>query len=135
MAIKKVSPKEASELQTQGYTYVDVRSEAEFAQGHPKGAVNIPVAHKTPGGMSPNPDFIKVFMANFDQSAKIIVGCLAGGRSARAADALAVVGYSDIIDQRAGWGGTNTEAGWVNAGLPTDTNGTTYQELSKKAGL
>jgi rhodanese-related sulfurtransferase len=135
MAIRKVSPKEASELQTQGYTYVDVRSEVEFAQGHPKGSVNIPIAHKNNAGMSPNPDFVKVFEANFAKDAKVIVGCLAGGRSARAAEMLAAAGYTDLVDQRAGFGGSQSEAGWVNAGLPTETTGATYQNLSKKAGL
>lgn len=135
MPIRKVSPKEASELQTQGYTYVDVRSEVEFAQGHPKGSVNIPIAHKLGAGMSPNPDFVKVFEANFPKDAKVIVGCLAGGRSARAAETLSAAGYSDLVDQRAGFGGTQSEAGWVNAGLPTETTGATYQNLSKKAGL
>ena len=135
MPARKVSPKEASELQTQGYTYVDVRSEVEFAQGHPKGSVNIPIAHKGASGMTPNPDFVKVFEANFLKEAKVIVGCLAGGRSAKAAEALTAAGYTDLIDQRAGFGGTQSEAGWVNAGLPTETTGTSYQDLSKKAGL
>ena len=135
MPIRKVSPKEASELQTQGYTYVDVRSEVEFAQGHPKGSVNIPFAHKVSTGMSPNGDFLKVFEANYPKDAKLIIGCLSGGRSARAADALAAVGYSELIDQRAGFGGSQSEAGWVNAGLATETTGTSYQSLSKKAGL
>jgi rhodanese-related sulfurtransferase len=135
MPARKVSPKEASELQAQGYTYVDVRSEVEFAQGHPKGSVNIPVAHKSPAGMSPNPNFVKVFEANFAKDAKLIVGCLAGGRSAKAADMLLAAGYTDLADQRAGFGGTQSEAGWASAGLPTETTGTSYQHLSKKAGL
>jgi rhodanese-related sulfurtransferase len=135
MPVRRVSPKEASELQGQGYTYVDVRSEAEFSQGHPKGSVNIPIAHKGPMGMSPNNDFLKVFEANFPKGSKLIIGCLSGGRSARAAEALSTAGYTDLVDQRAGFGGNQSEAGWASAGLPVETTGLSYQELSKKAGL
>jgi phage shock protein E len=135
MPTRRVSPKEASELQTHGYIYVDVRSEVEFAQGHPQGSVNIPIAHKSPSGMSPNPDFVKVFEANFAKSTKLIIGCLAGGRSAKATEILSSIGYTDLVDQSAGFGGTQSEAGWASTGLPTETTGTSYQSLFKKAGL
>ena len=32
----------------------------EFAQGHPEGAINIPIAVPGAAGMMPNPDFLNV---------------------------------------------------------------------------
>jgi hypothetical protein len=34
------------------------RSEAEFAAGHVEGAINVPIMFMSPGGMTPNPDFV-----------------------------------------------------------------------------
>ena len=38
--VRQVSPEEAQALLSEGYRYVDVRSEREFAEGHPAGAFN-----------------------------------------------------------------------------------------------
>ena len=46
MSFENVSVREAHEKQGQGYTYVDVRSIPEFEQGHPAGAVNVPLLHR-----------------------------------------------------------------------------------------
>ncbi|MCH2580316.1 MAG: hypothetical protein MK133_03850 [Planctomycetes bacterium] len=63
MDIKRIDPEEARELLDSGesYTYLDVRSEEEFAQGHVPGAVNSPVAIRTPmgPGLVPNPQFTR----------------------------------------------------------------------------
>jgi rhodanese-related sulfurtransferase len=140
MPVRRVSPKEAQELLSQGYTYVDVRSVPEFEQNHPAGAVNIPVAHKGPQGMSPNPDFVAVFEASFPKDAKLVIGCLSGGRSARACQMLEQAGYSALVDQRAGFGGARdasgqlVEPGWVDAGLPIESSKSGYEALATKAG-
>ena len=128
MAVKRVSPAEARELiDKQGYVYVDVRSVPEFAAGHPTGAYNVPLMNMGPGGMAPNPDFLAV-MGSFPKDAKLVVGCKAGGRSARAAAMLESAGYTDVIDQRAGFEGAPdpatgriAEPGWRPAGLPVST--------------
>ena len=45
MSDEPISPQDAHDLMTrEGYTYVDVRTEGEFANGHPEGAVNVPIA-------------------------------------------------------------------------------------------
>ena len=129
MAVKRVSPAEARDLiDKQGYVYVDVRSVPEFAAGHPTGAYNVPLMNMGPGGMSPNPDFMTV-MATFPKDAKLVVGCKAGGRSARAAAMLEAAGYTNVIDQRAGFEGAPdpatgriAEPGWRPAGLPVATS-------------
>jgi rhodanese-related sulfurtransferase len=138
--IKRVSPAEALSLMGEGYTYVDVRTEAEYAAGHPKGAVNVPVMNAGPGGMKPNPEFLGVMESVFAKDAKIVVGCKAGGRSLRAAEMLTGAGYTDVIDQRAGWDGPRDnfgaliEPGWSPAGLPAEdaTAGGSYAELKQR---
>lgn len=125
---RRVSPKEAAELiANEGYVYVDVRSTGEYEQGHPTGSYNVPVAQPGPGGMAPNADFVSVMLANFPKTTKMVVGCLAGGRSARAVAMLAQAGFENLVDQRAGWGGARdpfgrvAEAGWQAEGLPAES--------------
>jgi rhodanese-related sulfurtransferase len=120
---KRISPEEANRLLLEGYTYVDVRTVEEFEAGHPAGSVNVPIVFA--GGVQ-NPDFLRVMKAAFRADGKIIVGCKSGGRSARAAQALAAAGFTDVVDQRAGWEGSRNafgqlaEPGWSPAGLPTE---------------
>lgn len=123
---KRISPQEAQELiSNQGYAYVDVRSVGEFESGHPEGSFNVPLLDAGPAGMVPNPDFVAVMGKAFKKDAKLVVGCLAGGRSAKACAALEAAGFTGLVDQRAGWGGAKdqfgrlTEPGWSGAGLPS----------------
>jgi rhodanese-related sulfurtransferase len=140
--VKRISPADAQELLADGYVYVDVRSEPEFADGHPAGAYNVPLMHLGGGGMKPNPRFVEVMKASFPTNAKLVVGCKAGGRSLRAAEALLAAGYTDVVDQRAGWDGSRdafgqlTEPGWGPAGLPSERGAPddrAYATLEKKA--
>ena len=87
MSFENVSVREAHDKQGQGYTYVDVRSIPEFEQGHPAGAVNVPLLHhdERTGQMMPNREFLDVMRANFPSDAKLLIGCQVGGRSAQAA--------------------------------------------------
>ncbi len=139
----RISPQEASAKLADGWTYVDVRTTQEFEAGHPSGAVNVPLMHAGPGGMTPNPDFLRVMNGAFAKDAKIVVGCKAGSRSLRAAQALAADGFTQILDQRAGWDGARdsfgqvAEPGWSRVGLPVDQgapSGRTYEDLKRKAG-
>jgi rhodanese-related sulfurtransferase len=142
--VKRIGPQEALERMGQGYTYVDVRTEQEFAQGHPAGAVNVPIMLQAASGMAPNPDFEKVMTASFATGEKLVVGCKAGGRSMRAVQILVQRGFTDLLDQKAGWDGARNEfgeiatPGWSRAGLPVESGapaGRSYAELKKKAGL
>ena len=126
MAAKSVSPEEAKALiDTEGYVYVDVRSQPEFQAGHPEGAYNVPIAHLGPEGMSANPEFLTVMERAFPKDAKLLVGCQAGGRAMRAASILESAGYAEVSVQRAGYEGIMEpgtgrviEAGWRPKGLP-----------------
>lgn len=140
MTVKRVSPKEADALvREHGYVYVDVRSTPEFEAGHPVGAYNIPILHKTPSGMQPNADFIDVVRAAFPTDTKLVIGCRSGNRSLRAAKILLDAGYEDVVDQRAGLAGARDpfgqleEPGWQAAGLALSQEphpDRTYQALA-----
>ena len=124
---KLVSPAEAKALVEQGFTYVDVRSTQEFEAGHPAGAVHVALMERGAGGMAPNPRFLELVTARFPKDSKLVLGCEAGGRSARAAAVLEANGYTELADQRAGFGGRRdpagrvVEPGWRDAGLPVAT--------------
>jgi rhodanese-related sulfurtransferase len=138
----RISPEEARKLMdNEWYIYLDVRTEPEYATGHPTGAHNIPVMHAGSAGMTPNPDFLSVVSAVYPKDQKLIVGCKAGGRSMRAAEMLTSAGFTNVVDQRAGFDGSRdafgalTELGWAPQGLPieTTTPGVSYAELKGKA--
>ena len=123
---KRISPNEAFELMQQGYVYVDVRSEPEYAASHPRGAVNIPLMHRGPAGMTPNPQFLEAFKRAFGPADKLILGCAGGARAMRAAEMLEREGYGALFLQRAGHLGAKNEAGavvepgWEACGLPCE---------------
>jgi rhodanese-related sulfurtransferase len=138
---KRILPKEAAALVEQGWTYLDVRSIPEFEQGHPTGALNVPLLHFQNGRMAPNPDFQRVVEANLAKDAKIVVGCKAGGRSLQAATLMESAGYTNVVDMRGGYHGERdnfgraTVAGWADEGLPVATDSApdkTYEALAKK---
>ncbi len=138
--MKRISPKEAKSLMEEGWVYLDVRSEPEFEQGHPAGAVNIPLMHAGPAGMMPNPDFLQVVEAVLPKDSRCVIGCQSGGRSLRAAQLLESAGYRQVVDQRAGYGGARdgmgrvAEPGWAAEKLPIETGKPakrSYSDLTK----
>ena len=127
MAVKRITPEEARDLMDKdGYAYLDVRSVPEFAAGHPTGAYNVPLLNMGPGGMVDNAEFLAVVEKSFPRDSRLVVGCKAGGRSARAAALLERAGYTNLVDQKNGYEGTplptgGVEPGWRPKGLPTST--------------
>lgn len=115
--LNRISPTEAhGKMINEGFIYVDVRSSDEFCEGRPAGSINVPL----------DDQFVTAMEAKFEKHARIIVGCKAGGRSLRAAQALIAAGFSNVIDQRAGFDGARgpfgevTEPGWARVGLPQE---------------
>ncbi len=115
--LTRISPAEAhAKMTNEGYRYVDVRSPEEFAAGHPTGAWNVPL---TAGG-----DIADAVEQSFEKHDKIIVGCKSGIRSVTAAKALLAAGFTNVVEQRAGWDGARgafgeiVEPGWKRCGLP-----------------
>ncbi|MEO6577054.1 MAG: rhodanese-like domain-containing protein [Polyangiaceae bacterium] len=139
---KRVSPEDAHALVTNdAYRYVDVRSEIEFADGHPAGALNVPFLLMGEGGLVPNGDFLEVMETAFPKDAKLVLGCKGGNRSLRAAKALGAAGFTNIVDQRAGWDaardefGQVSEPGWSRLGLPVEDGATddrSYAAVKRK---
>lgn len=128
--MKEVSVQEAKRLvEEEGYRYLDVRTAEEFAAGHPAGAVCVPVVFRTPQGPQPNPDFLSVVEKHFPKDAKLVVGCQAGGRSAKACKILASAGYGNVVNVAGGFGGARgisgevVATGWKEAGLPVEEGG------------
>jgi rhodanese-related sulfurtransferase len=134
--INAVTPEEAAQLMSEGRVYVDVRSEAEFEQGHPPGALNVPVSTR---GV-PNPDFVAVMQAAFGRDEALILGCGSGPRSRRAAGFLAEAGFTQLSEMPAGWDGARdafgrVEPGWKRKGLPIETgkpSGQSYDDVKKR---
>jgi rhodanese-related sulfurtransferase len=146
MPIKQVEPPQAYEIlqEDPGAIYLDVRTEEEFAQGHPAGAINIPVVFLKPGTTpQPNDSFLTVAQKVLSQDKKLVVGCMAGGRSQRACEILEQAGYSELINVRGGFGGARDASGavvvvgWRDAGLPVsrELGDAAYRSLRDKAGI
>jgi len=140
MSFNTIDPAAAHELLDGegGYIYVDVRTEQEFAQGHPTGSVNIPVFQRDDfGRMTPNPDFMSVVSATYPKDTPLLLGCAMGGRSAQACSAMSGEGWTDLSNVHGGFnghpggGGVPSDPGWAGRGLPvsTDLDGATYADV------
>lgn len=129
MSVTRITPDEAAARMEAGdAACLDVRSVREFEQGHPPGAINVPLAdhHPATGMMMPNPRFLEAVLHIFDKDTSIIVACAAGGRSLRAATMMAASGFTDVTDMRGGFSGKMmppVEPGWIQRGLPVSTEG------------
>jgi len=80
---------------------LDVRSPAEFDEGHIEGAVNIPV------------DSLEGRLGELDKGDELLVYCRIGNRSRRATGILRENGFSKIFHMVGGI------EGWRGAGYPT----------------
>ena len=142
MSVSRITPKEAFDrLETQeGWIYLDVRSTIEFEKGHVPNSVNIPLLDysDSAGGLQPNPRFLEVVSARFDNDKPLIVGCAAGGRSMKAATLLNENGYENVVDMLGGFSGKRSplagfeHEGWSQNELPVDQGSQdceTYQSV------
>lgn len=97
-----VDVREAYSRARKGARLIDVRSEAEFSSGHPRLARNV------------SPALIKSGETGLDHSDDVLVICLSGHRSSRAAKTLMARGFTHVSDVRGGL------LAWRKAGLPVD---------------
>lgn len=110
-------------------TYVDVRTVAEFVQGHPRGRViNVPIEfhHPQTQAAHANASFQLVMEHTLPLDTPLIVGGDEGPRADTAASALSAAGYGDVSVMRAGL------PGWRASGLPVTGNnapGVSYVSL------
>lgn len=96
---RQISQDEAASVMKaeSNYILLDVRTEAEFAQGHIPGAICIP---NETIGTEPLPQLP-------DKSQLILVYCRSGRRSKEASSKLSAMGYTNIVE----FGGINTWQG------------------------
>lgn len=129
-----------------GAVYLDVRTEEEFAAGHPRGALNVPIGTPDPVRMrlDPNPDFLAVVRASVPRETLLLVGCKTGPRAELAARVLADDGYTNVRWVIGGFHGIADPTGvvrapgWQMLGLPEGTEqerGASHRALRRKAGL
>jgi rhodanese-related sulfurtransferase len=142
MSIKQMTSLEAKAAldADPGAVYLDVRTEMEFAMGHPAGAINVPIAFpdSATGGMRLNPDFLSVVQKVLPRDRPIFCGCQMGQRSQMAAQVLAQAGYTNVTNVQGGFGGSRDTVGWKAAGLPVSSEAgddVSYAGLRKKAGV
>lgn len=104
--VVKLTSQQADSLlrATPGLQLLDVRTPTEFAAGHLKAARNIDIRDST---------FIRQ-LAQLDRSRPILVYCLVGGRSAKAATLLADAGFERIYDMQGGY------SKWSAGGRPVE---------------
>lgn len=121
MSVTPLTPQEAFERMQNdsAATYVDVRTVAEFATGHPKGKIiNVPIVffHPTTNEIFQNESFDLVMADVCPKETSLIVGCEKGPRAKQAVARLTAAGYENVHLMEAG------HAGWKSAGLPITTD-------------
>ena len=83
---------------------VDVRTPEEYAQGHLKGAINIPLST------------LPLRINGLDQKRPILVYCQTGIKSAEASSILVRAGFTKVYNLEGGI------TAWINSGYPTVTS-------------
>jgi hydroxyacylglutathione hydrolase len=89
-------------VERNGMLLLDVRTPAEYAAGHLRGSVNIPLNQ------------LPVRLGEIPRDRPLLVYCQGGNRSAVATSILAGQGFARILEMRDGF------AGWVTAGHPVE---------------
>jgi rhodanese-related sulfurtransferase len=85
------------------FILIDVREESEWGRGHLPGAI-----HLAKGVIERD-----IEQCVPDTTAKLVLYCGGGFRSALSADNLQKMGYTNVESMDGGW------KGWLDAGLPT----------------
>ena len=126
---RNLEPKDAKALLegSEGWKYVDVRTEEEFRAGHAAGAWNVPIAVRDASGrMALNPEFVAVMRKHFPADARLVLGCASGGRSQSACELLASEGYTHLVNLANGFLGVRDPSGrvirpgWQASGFPCE---------------
>jgi sulfur-carrier protein adenylyltransferase/sulfurtransferase len=102
VTVREVDSRQSAQLREQGAVLVDVREQDEVDQGIIPGAIHIPRGWL---GM-------RIEEAVRDHDTPIVVYCAGGVRSIFGAEALALLGYRDVVSMSGGF------SGWKASGLP-----------------
>jgi rhodanese-related sulfurtransferase len=102
IAIREVTTHEVLHIQRIGSPVVDVREPEEFADGHIPGAVNIPLG-RLEIDVNSHPAVVeREGETRSLRERPVVLYCLSGGRSARAAAALQRLGFSNPVSLAGG---------------------------------
>ncbi len=102
IAIREVTTHEVLHIQRVGSPVVDVREPEEFADGHIPGAVNIPLG-RLEIAVNSHPAVVeREGETRSLRERPVVLYCLSGGRSARAAAALRRLGFSNPVSLAGG---------------------------------
>lgn len=101
---RQISQEEAAEIMNkqEDFLLLDVRTQAEYEDGHIPGAICIPNETIGAGELPELPD----------KNQRILVYCRSGNRSKQAAEKLAKLGYTNVLE----FGGINTWTGETVSG-------------------
>jgi rhodanese-related sulfurtransferase len=114
MGAELISPAEAHRRKTDdavAWKHVDVRSEREYAQGHPKNSVNVPfLSFNALGVPSRNPAFLDTIQERYRNTDALIISCQSGKRSAMAVTALKDAGFEKLADVEGGYNAWTQDA-------------------------
>ena len=100
--IREVTTHEVLHIQRIGNPIVDVREPEEFADGHIPGAVNIPLG-RLEIEVSSHPAVVeRAGGTHLLRQRPVVLYCLSGGRSARAAAALRRLGFANPVSLAGG---------------------------------
>ena len=100
--INNISQQELLAADTNNLVIIDVRTPAEFQQGHVPNAINVPLSN-----IIDNPDIL-----TFSKEKPIVLYCRSGYRAGKAAEALQKYGYSNLRHLE------GDMQGWLKVGLP-----------------
>jgi rhodanese-related sulfurtransferase len=102
--IRQVNIDEYREMRSGGHVLIDIREDHEWSAGHAAGAI-----HMGKGIIERD-----IESEISDKSTTMVLYCGGGYRSALAADALRIMGYTNAISLDGGW------RAWNEAGLPIE---------------
>lgn len=145
--IPDLTPEQVAERLRSGEpaVYLDVRTVEEFEEGHPEGALNVPLYARSgrTGMVAENPEFLDVVRAVVPADRTVFCGCAHGVRSLHAAWMLRRAGWERVVNVVSGWDGRRDflgrvlEPGWRDAGLPVahgPGGDRSWAELRRRAG-
>jgi rhodanese-related sulfurtransferase len=102
--VREINVQQYVEMSSETHILIDTREDNEWQAGHAQGAIHLSK------GIIERDIETKVP----DKSAKLVLYCGGGFRSAMAADNLQKMGYTNAISLDGGW------RAWNEAGLPTE---------------
>jgi hypothetical protein len=106
-----------------GSAQLDVSTEEDYADGHPKGALNVPFELATRKGTEKNADFLRVIERVFEKDAQLRIVAKEADWAERATSLLRAAGYANVTVAA---GSDRSE---------TITDGGSYPEMRWRAGI